>query len=294
MIKLGIINFLKSLKYYLTALGGIALFLTIGLIILISNCITSISNMLDAVSNLFGGIAYNWDACNEVVIRDVSSLDWTHDFMTAVTTLFSGEFINATLAEGLIAAFGRDDIPHAVIDILNQCGREITYQVIIFIVILAIGIIVSFIFTRMLIHHEIATIKHHPFRFIIRTLIDALLFVGNIALIFWLNTYWDQIWIWFAVVGIALLYAVLTLVKAYFIYGGPRHIPLNKILNLNQIIILYLADIIILALGLALIILMFYLINAILAVVLGIPLLIVTIIAMDLNAESYVKQYCVF
>ena len=52
---------------------------------------------------------------------------------------------------------------------------------------------------------------------------------------------------------------------------------------------LYASDII-LAIGIAFVVLLFYLVNQILALIIGIPLVMITIIVVDLNTESFVRE----
>lgn len=57
-----------------------------------------------------------------------------------------------------------------------------------------------------------------------------------------------------------------------------------------QMLLLYVADIIILALGAALILVLFFLACNALAIIVRLPLAIITLIVFDINAESFVKQ----
>ena len=291
MIKAGIINFVKSLKYYLTPLGAIALAIVIGLAIFIPCCIDSITRMLDSIGHIFGDINYNWAAANDALISDVSALDWAGDFFNSLTSFLDSGFLNHVLEDVIIAAFGRGDISKLVVEALDTCGKEITIQVAIFLVILVLGIVVGFLVTRMQVRHDIASLGyHHPWRFILRLVLDILILVGNIVLIIWLNSIWNTAAMWAVIIGVILLYAIVTIFKAYFVYG-LGYVSLAKALNLREILAIIIADVVILALGIALIALLFYLVNMIVAIIVGIPFLLLTIIVMDLNADSYMKKY---
>ena len=289
MIRTGLKNFLKGLNYYLTPLGGILLFIAIGLTIAITNIVNGITDMLNTISAAFEGIQFNWPAGTHAIVEDFLALDWAHDFFGSLSTLFSTDFLNKMLGDCVIGAFGRDDISHIVMDALNNCGRVITIQVAIFLVCTIVGIVVGFIVARMQIRHEIAPLGAHPGRFFIRAGIDILVFAINILLVLWLSYIWRSPVVWVVIVGIAILYAVVTLYKAYLIFGW-KHVPLKKIVNINEMLWLYATDIIILAIGIAFVALLFYLVNQILALIIGIPLVMITIIVVDLNAESFVRE----
>ena len=291
MIKKGLINFVKSLKYYLTPMGALFLAIVIGLAIFIPCCVDSISRMLDQLGHIFGDINYDWAAANDALISDVTSLDWGNDFFNSLTAFLDSGFINHVLEDVIIAAFGRSDISELVKVALDTCVKEITIQVAIFLVVLVIGIIAGFLITRMQVRHDIASLGyHHPWRFLLRLVFDVLILVGNLALISWLNTIWESAVMWAVIVGVVILYAIVTIFKSYFVYG-LGYVSFAKVLNLREILAVLLADVLILALGLALIALLFYLVNMIVAIIVGIPLLLLTIIVMDLNADSYMKIY---
>ena len=292
IIKKGLRNFLKGLKYYLTPFGATLLFFIFGLCVAIPAISNSITGMINELSKLLGGIKINWNAVKDVMFKDIMKLNWQGDLFGSITKLSDSKFLQSLLVDGVNAAFGKVDYNKIVLEILDRCVGEIIASFIVLIGFVIMGLIVGFVITRMLMQHEIASSGKNFVQFLFRAGLEALIFVGLITLIFWLIDISDSPLLWLAFIAVIIVYAILTLFKAYLVYGLKK-VTLKKILNPMQLLWLYTSDIIIIAISAAFVIFCYYVIGALIGVILAIPLAMILIIAIGLNTDSYVRDIVV-
>ena len=76
MIKQGIINFFKNLKYFFTPLGALALGLIFGLSVLIPGIISSVSTLANDVQIILSDTTIDFSTFKESVLSAIQSLDW--------------------------------------------------------------------------------------------------------------------------------------------------------------------------------------------------------------------------
>ena len=289
MIKRALLNFLKGLKFYLTPYGTILLFFALGLCIVIPAWVESVTVMVNKISEIYSGVEVNWGAMAGSLTASIVTLDWKGDFSGCLSRFVDGEFLNKILSDATYAAFGREDISALTAQAVGECVMEILIWIIVFIVILVLGIIAAFIVVRMLMRHEVASVGLNFLRFLLRALLDAVVLVGAGGFAIWLTTIWNHVPLWVFILIIVIVYAVITLFKAYLVYG-VRRVHFFKVMNPLQIVLLYLGDVIIIAMGAAFILFFFFVVNLASAIILGVPLLIITLVVFDINAESYVKS----
>ena len=78
MIKQGIINFFKNLKYFFTPLGALALGLIFGLSVLIPGIISSVSTLANDVQTILSDTTIDFTALENSIISAIQSLDWSN------------------------------------------------------------------------------------------------------------------------------------------------------------------------------------------------------------------------
>ena len=223
------------------------------------------------------------------MFKDIMKLNWQGDLFGSITKLSDSKFLQSLLVDGVNAAFGKVDYNKIVLEILDRCVGEIIASFIVLIGFVIMGLIVGFVITRMLMQHEIASSGKNFVQFLFRAGLEALIFVGLITLIFWLIDISDSPLLWLAFIAVIIVYAILTLFKAYLVYGLKK-VTLKKILNPMQLLWLYTSDIIIIAISAAFVIFCYYVIGALIGVILAIPLAMILIIAIGLNTDSYVRD----
>ena len=87
MIKQGIINFFKNLKYFFTPLGTLALGFIFGLSVLIPGVIASFSTLADSVQKILSDTTIDFNALKDSAVSAVRALDW-NDPSEAIKTIW--------------------------------------------------------------------------------------------------------------------------------------------------------------------------------------------------------------
>ena len=287
MIKRGFINFFKGLKYYLTPFGATLLFIVIGLCIAVPSVIASINHLLNTIKDLLGGVEYSSKVAIQTFVGNIMSLEWKTDFAGSLAKMSDQEYLTSMVNEIIKATFGGD--VDAAKEAVQTCVKDIMAQVVLLLVFTILGIIAGFAVTRMQLRNEVASTGKNPFRFFLRVLLDAIVFAGAVALTIWISSIWKSKAIWAIVVGALIVYALITLIKAYIVFGSKR-VKFGKVVNPIQVVMLYVADIFIMGIAIGLTVLLYYVFNPFMAIFLCIPLLMIAVIVMDVNAESYVKE----
>lgn len=76
MIKQGISNFFKNLKYFFTPLGTLALGLIFGLSVAIPRTVSSVSDFAGSVQSILSDTTIDFSTLKESVLSAIQSLDW--------------------------------------------------------------------------------------------------------------------------------------------------------------------------------------------------------------------------
>ena len=96
MIKQGIINFFKNLKYFFTPLGTLALGFIFGLSVLIPGMITSFSTLADSIQKILSDTTIDFTVFKDSAISAVQALDWNNP-LEAIRTMLSNDWLMQTL-----------------------------------------------------------------------------------------------------------------------------------------------------------------------------------------------------
>lgn len=287
MIKLGINNFFRNLKYFFVPLGTLFLGIIIGFSILIPGAKTIIFNLGDGVKTILNNTSLDFDALFSSVIKAVVSLDW-RNLDGAIKTLFDKAWLSQMVSDALYAFTG--DVGNSAKEIqvlINDCINSFIPLLVTFVIFTLLGLFGGYFITRMLIRKDIASrsIK----RFIVSALIDSLLTATLITFIFWLLAVWSPSFFITTIVSV-VLFGLSALVEAYF--SQAQRSSFRDIVNVKNSIMLFLANIVVIAIAIVFILLINFIFNGILALFVGIALLEIAFSVVSLNAEAYVKQIC--
>ena len=288
-IKKGLSNFLKGLKYYLTPFGATLLFFIIGLCIAIPAMVASVNSMLNDLSKTLGGMKFDWNAALDSIIGSIVKLDWGKDFSASLNKLWNADFLTNTLKDATSAAFGKIDYTKIILDIISNCVATIIGLIIVVIVLTILGLIFGFILTKMMLRHEVASVGKSFGKYMLRAALGAVVFTGLVMLITWVLSLTNSVLIWLAVVAIFIVYTFATILKDYLVYALKK-VPLKKVLNPVNVLWLYLADIIVVAISVVSILLLSLIFGKAIAIVLAIPLAMIVVVTIDINTDSYVIE----
>lgn len=286
MIKQGIKNYIKNLKYVFTPLGVIALGIAFGLSVLIPGTIYAVQNLAERIAEISGNATVDFEALKNCIAEAAGGLNW-NDPWSAVGTMFSGDWLFETFNKGINALLPNSDIYAAEItETINNSVHLIGASVVVFIVWLFLGFIGGFFLTKFLVRRTMA--KRVWWKFFLAAIVDWLLTFVILFLLVWLQSLWQ-----FSAIFVSVFALILTefasLTEAYFIHGFKK-VEFKNIVNIQNVGMLWLTDLIIFVITVALVLIFFSLTNVLVGIFMAIPLIEIAFMVNNLNAEAYVKE----
>ena len=285
MIKQGIVNFFKNLKYFFTPLGALALGLIFGLSVLIPGIISSVSTLANEVESILSDTTIDFSALKNSIISTVQSLDWNSP-LDAIGTIINSDWLMNTLND-CVGSFVKITEVYATQfkAAVNTFTHNIAECFAKFIVFLGLGLIGGFFLTKWLIRRNIA--KRNLWKFLLHSFVDSILSATLVATCVWLLSVWKPSIFISSVISV-LLFGFISLLEAYIVHAWKKT-DIKRIVNVKKIFQLFLTDAIILVLVGVSVQLIVLLTNTFTGISVGIVLMEIAFIVISLNAESYVK-----
>ena len=286
MIKQSIVNFFKNLKYYFTPLWTLFLGLIFGVFFLYSGFKVQVKQATTEIQMITQETNISINDLKDCVIESFVDVPW-EDPIETIKLITSSEWLNGTLKENISNTIDNyqlyaSDIENAVV---NAISGYIKY-IVIFVICAIFGFISGFFLTKFLIRRNIA--KRNFWKFILVTMLDSVLTIGVATLSMWLTLLWKPSIIFTSLVGI-IIYGFISLFEAYIIHGYKK-IPLKQVVNIKNSFLLFISNILIYIISFTISSFVIAITNAFVGVFIALPLVIVGIIVISLNAEAYIKK----
>lgn len=285
MIKQGIINFFKNLKYFFTPLGALALGLIFGLSVAIPRTVSSVSDFAGSVQSILSDTTIDFSTLKESVLSAIQSLDWSTP-LDAIGTMINSDWLMNTLNDCVGSFVGITDVYATQFKAaVNSFTHDIAICFAKLIVFLVLGLIGGFFLTKWLIRRNIA--KRNIWKFLLHSFVDSILSSTLVAMCVWLLSVWKPSIFISSVISV-LLFGFISLLEAYIVHAWKKT-DIKRIVNVKNIFQLFLTDAIILVLVGVFVQLIVLLTNTFAGISVGIVLMEIAFIVIGLNAESYVK-----
>ena len=286
MIKQSIVNFFKNLKYFFTPLGTLFLGLIFGVFFLYSGFKVQVKQATTEIQMITQETNISINDLKDCVVESFADVPW-EDPIEAIKLITSSEWLNGTLKENISNTIDNyqlyaSDIENAVV---NAVSGYIKY-IVIFVICAIFGFISGFFLTKFLIRRNIA--KRNFWKFVLVTMLDSVLTIGVATLSMWLTLLWKPSIIFTSLVGI-IIYGFISLFEAYIIHGYKK-IPLKQVVNIKNSFLLFISNILIYIISFTISSFVIAITNAFLGIFIALPLVIVGIIVISLNAEAYIKK----
>ena len=286
MIKQSIVNFFKNLKYFFTPLGTLFLGLIFGVFFLYSGFKVQVKQATTEIQMITQETNISINDLKDCVIESFADVPW-EDPIEAIKLITSSEWLNGTLKENISNTIDNyqlyaSDIENAVV---NAVSGYIKY-IVIFVICAIFGFISGFFLTKFLIRKNIA--KRNFWKFVLVTMLDSVLTIGVATLSMWLTLLWKPSIIFTSLVGI-IIYGFISLFEAYIIHGYKK-IPLKQVVNIKNSFLLFISNILIYIILFTISSFVIAITNAFVGIFIALPLVIVGIIVISLNAEAYIKK----
>ncbi len=288
IIKKCIINFFKSLKYYLPGLGIILIFLSIGIANILKNASSNLNTLYSILeNNVSDSSSININSFKNIFIDEFKNLPW-NNIWQLISIVFSPSFLNNIVTKIVISFIGEDNYTNEISsdteNIVNTFSNSLTFCIIMFI----IGIIIAYFYIRMGTKKELKN-KANLKRIILSIIIN---FILNITLISFM-TY---------LLGVLPIGALLTLILTLFINEALSlfdayllkdndSLTFKQVFTFKNISYLVLGGVIITIISTFIGSILFAITNQTIGFIFNIPLYFILISVISLNAYSYIKDF---
>ena len=278
-------NYAKSLKFIFTPLGVLMFFTIIAFSIMIPNCINAVKNLVTNIQDTFGG--YNVDI-NDAASRFsmiILKQDWSNP-ATAIANITNTDYLVAEVNVILKELFPTLEIDvQTVAEMVKNSVGEVLSNVLAAFVLIILGFLIGQLVAKIFVNTEIK--KRKWWQFIVFGLADTFISLFMIYLIILILSsnlgYWSIL-----LIGLLLIIESLIGVIEGWVIHGTKRIPFKKVFKFSSIIFLFLADLLVILIGVGIVLLIHLLGFIALTVVMALSIFSVTYAAVGANAEGYV------
>lgn len=283
MIKNGIKNYFRNLKYFFTPLGTIALGVVFGLSAAIPAINAAIKELFESIKELADSSSIEYAEFFNSFWLQVKALEWSSP-VDAIETLFDKEWLTTALNNCMYGSMSVEIMQ--VEELVNQCFVNITLAFVVFAIFTAIGFIGGFFVTKWLIRREIA--RRSIWKYFLISFIDSLLGATLVTLSLWILTLW-KVGVIISAFASVILFGFIELFEAYIAHAWKK-INFKKVVNVKNIGLLFCSNTIIFLISGVFVSLVIAIFNSFVGLFVGMALTEIAFIVIGLNAESYVKS----
>lgn len=284
MIKKGLLDFLKCMKYYFVPLGILAIFTVIGLHIGINGIVSTIKNFFTEAGRIVDQAKIDWEGIWGAFIGEITKLEFTKDFNNAISTLISEDWIINTLKVVAKSVFGDSLNFEELTNLATQTVGSIVLYVVLFFVMILLGIVIGIFVVKLLLRKELTRVRIG--KLILFTVLDALFWLALIIIFNLLSAIASWVAIVLLVIFI-LSFVFLCLLEGYLFYARKK-VPFTKVVNIKNVLKLYLIEIMIFAITASISVILILVFKIFVGFFIALPIIEIGIIASSLEAENYV------
>lgn len=287
MLKQGIKNYFKSLKYFFTPLGTMFLGMMIGFSVLIPTVFGAVKELAAGINTLSENVNLDFHELFNRLWAMVTELSWETDVENAFRTLFSTQWLNDALTEALSTILGSDfeTFKAAITTLCNDFLAAIASGIFVFFAFWVQGFIVGYVITKFLIRRTIA--KRSLWKKILFAFINSILTTAFLFVCAYLSMLWNA-GIPLVIVMAIIFVSFFSLLEAYLMYGVKK-LKFKSVVNAKNIGLYILTNLIIFAISVCFSLIAIA-INKIMGLFVGLSLAVITILVVSMNSESYLKS----
>lgn len=284
MIKQGLKNYLKSLRYFFTPLGTMFLGMMIGLSILFPVFSSACTQLIDGVKSLAESVNLDFGILFQHIWSDVQALDWGNP-LKAFQTMLTTDWINSVITHAVNVVLGSDakTFGDQVLLLVSEFTEQCLAGLRAFIACWILGFIGGYVLIKFLIRRNIA--KRSMWKFVLSVFLNSVLSAGFTVLCVFVFLLWGES-VYISLVLALLLVGTFALLQAYLLYGYKK-IKFKKVVNARNVALYMLCNLIIFLISIA-VTLIAIAVNRLMGLFVGLSFIAIAFIVIGLNAESYV------
>ena len=284
----GILNYLKSLKYYFIPIGCFALVVVLGLSIIIPIIYKQLTTFGSELASIVQEniSTFNIEDTISYVVNDVTSLDWSNQGK-ALETVTNSTYIQNLVINSLKAGIkDYSQVESHITDLFTKTSKGIVNTIFLFISFLYFGLLLGFMITKIQIRRNIAQRKF--WKMFLINFIDSLINATIVSGVIYLLILW-KVTIFISIPLLLILYAFINLFEAYIVQGYKK-VELKEVLKIINVLKLILTFLCILLIAAAFSALAIFITKWVAGLFISLPFIVIALIVNSLNAEAYVKE----
>lgn len=286
MIKNALKTFFKSLIYIFVPMGIIYLFFILIVFALMSSVMSSAGDAVSAFVTLVGDTVTS----SETVVQDYfvyafGLIDWNGNFFDVLSEVLGTDWLYSTVV-GFLQTMGESVTGFATqtAAIVTNFAERVIASIVASVSVLALAIFFANFITRMVIRRVNA--RRNFKKKLVAWLLQSTLVVAVLALTVYLCSLWSMSAIFMAIFYVLAL-SFTSLLSAWIIHGG-RRVRFRKVVNVRNLLTYFVSEVIIVLICVAALMLINLLTNAVLTVLIAVPLVVYAANIIDVNADVYV------
>ena len=286
MIKKGLLDFLKCLKYYLVPFGILSIFTLLGFKMGVTVLGNTIKNFFDRAAEIASQAKIDGPGIWNAFLGHLLSVDFS-DLGQALKTIFSIDWFKDTLTDMAKAFFGDSISMDQITELLQQTVVGIVMSFVSFMMMILVGILVGIFLLRFLIRKEMTHVKTG--KALLFCLADTAMWLVLIILVVLLGRVANWLGTTVLIIGIISL-PFICLCEGYLFYGIKK-IPFGQAAHIKNILLIYLLELIILAITVAFTAIVVLIFKGLMGFYLALPIVEIGVIAVSLTAENYIVNF---
>jgi len=284
MIKKGLLDFLRCLKFFFVPLGILSIFTLMGLVSCVTGISTSIKEFVNGAKELVGNIHIDWTGIKTTFVNNVIEVYYSDGLQEGIKTIASSEWLKHTLSEVLKVAFGDSLSIDQVEGLVTTAISGIVMSIIFLFIMFILGIVVGIFVLKLLIRKQMTHIKIG--RLILYSILDAFFWLLVILLVIALSKI-NKVFNVIVLVVFILSFGFICLSEGYLFYGIKK-IKYRQVMNPINVLKLYAIELLILAITAVLTLLCVLLFKRVVGIYIALPFVEIGVLSISSTAESYV------
>lgn len=287
MLKKALKNFYSNLIYVFVAMGIIYLTLILVTYTFLFTVFKGAGTMLSDIFNLLGStVAGSETAVEQFFEYAKGQINWSNDFVSVVKQIVETDWLKNTVT-GFLQTLDvtAENFTSEFNAIINSFLATVVSSFVASVVTLFFGVFVANWVTGYTVRRKTAkrNVLQWVVGLILRPLFNAVVLFAMIWLAAVLKGYALLLFI-----AVGVVYEFIVLTFSYLMFGLKR-VPFRRAINFKNVGMNILAALIIIVINVA-VILLIGLINAFVAVLVAVPLLVYSAKILDVNADSYIRH----
>ncbi len=220
------------------------------------------------------------------MIASARELSWKSP-IGAIQTLLNGQWLTEKISVFLgLTTEEATKLFTELETILTTVIANLNLAVVIFFVWIILSGIAGYFITNLFVRR--ATVRRGIWKFIVVSLLDSFFSATIIALSTYILSLWSPGVLISATLSMAV-FGFVSLLEAYLIHGRGK-IPFVRVVNIQNCLLMYLSQIVILILATLLALLLLFATNLLVGLAVGYSVIIIAFLVVNVNAESYIVE----